>query len=541
MKTFMSSILGQLKEFFAKMSRKDKTRLAILALVVIVLAVATTVILGRTKYTELYRNLNAGEAGAILGALDEMGVPSKAEGDGTILVPEEMASELRMKLSAAGYTAAAPDMTILENANGFGVTDTQSREYVRRQLEWDIARNILKSQKIQDCSVKLVIPDNSSYSFTANKIDASAAVTLTIRGGAQLTQGEAAAIAEIVMASVPGLALDNVRIVDSNWNLYDVGSGAVNVGVDINSQFALEEQAKRQLERQLTYLLAPMFGDGSFSISIGLTLNFDDVLSESIELSPPVPGELDGMAVSMMELYENSRVEGAAEGAPGTDTNGMGSDTPGYPYGELQDGELYNKVLREFNYDMNRLTTQIDKAKGTIKTLSVAIAIDDKAAAGEYSEEVRDLVAKAIGVEDGNISVQRVPFIEHEQAEDMSGASYAKLVNQREILGKIIMWGVILLLGLAVISLIKLIVKSIMVVSQPQVALAGGMGGIDYLADDDDDGEGDGDTRARFGDPDEYPEIELRGKPGNVEQLEKFIDKDPRAVAQLLRNWLSEE
>ena len=112
MKAFVNSIFGQLKEFFAKMSKKDRARLVILSVVVVVLAIAATLILGRTNYTELYRNLNAGEAGAILAALDEMGVPSKAQGDGTILVPEEMASELRMKLSAAGYTAAAPDLSM---------------------------------------------------------------------------------------------------------------------------------------------------------------------------------------------------------------------------------------------------------------------------------------------------------------------------------------------------------------------------------------------------------------------------------------------
>jgi flagellar biosynthesis/type III secretory pathway M-ring protein FliF/YscJ len=36
-------------------------------------------------------------------------------------------------------------------------------------------------------------------------------------------------------------------------------------------------------------------------------------------------------------------------------------------------------------------------------------------------------------------------------------------------------------------------------------------------------------------------ELELKAKAETIDQLEKFIDKNPNAVAQLLRNWLSEE
>jgi flagellar biosynthesis/type III secretory pathway M-ring protein FliF/YscJ len=124
------------------------------------------------------------------------------------------------------------------------------------------------------------------------------------------------------------------------------------------------------------------------------------------------------------------------------------------------------------------------------------------------------------------------------------------------------MWVVILLLGLAFILLIRTIVKGS---KEPQyaqeVALAGG--GVDYLADDDItdltdiDGitdltdltditremYGEGDIMARDLQAGAEPEedLELRKKPSGLEQIERFIDKDPASVAQLLRNWLSDE
>jgi flagellar biosynthesis/type III secretory pathway M-ring protein FliF/YscJ len=37
-----------------------------------------------------------------------------------------------------------------------------------------------------------------------------------------------------------------------------------------------------------------------------------------------------------------------------------------------------------------------------------------------------------------------------------------------------------------------------------------------------------------------YDNINLNPKDNNIQQVEKFIDKSPEAVAQLLRKWLSE-
>ena len=37
------------------------------------------------------------------------------------------------------------------------------------------------------------------------------------------------------------------------------------------------------------------------------------------------------------------------------------------------------------------------------------------------------------------------------------------------------------------------------------------------------------------------PDITERAKSADSEQIERFVDKDPAAVAQLLRNWLTDE
>jgi len=91
---------------------------------------------------------------------------------------------------------------------------------------------------------------------------------------------------------------------------------------------------------------------------------------------------------------------------------------------------------------------------------------------------------------------------------------------------------VILLLGLAFITLVRTIVKTVKPPAEPEPVLADGVMGIDYIAGDDDEVT----DISRF-----EEEVELQTKSTGLEQIERFIDKDPVAVAQLLRNWLTDE
>ncbi len=82
----------------------------------------------------------------------------------------------------------------------------------------------------------------------------------------------------------------------------------------------------------------------------------------------------------------------------------------------------------------------------------------------------------------------------------------------------------IVLIAFLLFSFIKTIFASVRRKQQEDalaMAVAGGM--VDYVTGED--GE----------------IMDLNAKGEGVEQLEKFIDKDPQAVAQLLRNWLSDD
>jgi flagellar M-ring protein FliF len=298
----------------------------------------------------------------------------------------------------------------------------------------------------------------------------------------------------------------------------------------MTQQFELENQFEEQLELQVQNLLTPVYGAGSLEAAASVTLNFDDEVVESVEFSPPIEGETDGIIVSMSELYENSRTVTDAEGTVGTDSNGVG--TVEYPYGTLGEDELYSKVLKEANYEINQTTTQIQRAKGTIRDLSIAILIDSEAIAEDYTENVRSLVSKAIGVSEAYISVERLPFQLTDSEFDAQLAeqnAYIKSVQFKETLNVVLKYAVILALILLAFIFIMSVAKMAMGGRKEETVLATG-GSVDYMADEDVTQE-----------VSQYKDVDLNIKSDGVLQLEKFIEKDPAAVAQLLRNWLSDD
>jgi flagellar M-ring protein FliF len=281
--------------------------------------------------------------------------------------------------------------------------------------------------------------------------------------------------------------------------------------------------------------LTPVFGYSKVKAAVHVKLNFDDVKSEDIKIAPPVDGEEQGMIISMMEQFEAARDDGVAGGIPGTDTNGMGSVE--YPYGELEDGETYRKVLREVNYEMNQTTTQIEKAKGAISELSVGIIVDSTAVDEDYTGAVRRLVANAIGVGESYVSVERLPFREYDSTISEALDSQRELVRSmesRELLNTLIICLTALLLGVALLLLARSIIVGRRRAEQTE-DMDGAGGALDMVADDEN-------LTAESEPADVASALEaLSGRSDSLSELKRFIDAEPETVARLLRNWLVED
>ena len=531
----MGNMLGQIREYFSKMERKSKIRLGILTVIVIVLAIITVSWLSRVNYVTLHTAQSDAEAGEILQSLRDSGEQARVEGR-RILVPENRVQDLRVLLASQGVIGPSGiDLTILESAAGFNISSDHAKQLYDYQIASALTTQLLTYEMIQNAVVTVRSGETSSFAVSQGTREATAAVVLVVRGGAVLSNQQAQAIGELIKGNVPGIKPENISISDNRLNYYPIGDGSVDLGTEIHSRIALRNLLQQQLKVQGEQLLTPIFGMSNLQISASVSLNFDRRVTESVEFFPPIPGEMDGIVRSSSEIYENSRRSDIAEGIPGTDPNAMG--TVEYPYGTLADGYEYARAVLDRNYDINETREIIEHEQGTIESVEIAILIDRETITEDFTAEVTNLVSRGLGIAPGNIAVEHVPFsyrlpsFEELQAE--IDAERARL-EQRELIETILMWAVILLLGIAFISLIKTIVRAIRG-PEPEPLLADGYDGydeggyIDYVADDE------------ISMDDEYDEVQLTTKSSGLEQIERFIDKDPDAVAQLLRNWLTDD
>jgi len=523
-----------IREWLSKLPKVRKIQMAILLVVVITLSIVVVSLLTRTNWVPLQGTGDRTSTANIYTWLSENGYPVESAGN-RVLVPQERLSEIQMVLVDQGFLGASVfDDDILQGATGFGVTDRHAGVLYARQTAQDIRTQVMQNDRVASCLVIVNPGERSPFRTQLTTNQATASVMLTLRGGGRLSQNEAQTVADIVRTAIPGIEYDNITIADSEFFTYRIGEA----GQDIQEVFAqrelLESRLANDLQESVYQLLAPVFGINNLRVQPRVRLNFDKVGIEQIEFSPPVAGETEGIVRSSERLREISRRFLDAEGIPGTDSNAMG--TVEYPYGTLDEADVYRRGIDQHNYEINQTITQIQRQEGVLEYLSIAVNINSEIenVEDDFTDEVIDLVSKAVGAAPNNISVQLLPFAHPDTTwEDAQAAQDAieREARNRWLFETILMYSVIALLVVMVMLLARTIVKAVKPPPEPEpVLIAAGPDGIDMLVGEDDDDE----TK-------EYEEVELHTKSPGLEQIERFIDKDSASVAQLLRNWLSDE
>ena len=523
MGNFLNAVRRQITEFFKNTSKKQKIYFGIGIVAAVAIITVLSLVLGQKEYEVLYTGLDESEAGEIMQKLEDLDVEAKAQGTGTILVLSDNADEVRMSLAAQGYPETGLNYDIFGDSSSLGTTDLQTQTYLQYQLQENLRSTILKLNRIEDCVVIVNTPTESLFVLSGDETQASASVMVEVKGGGTLTSEEVQAIAHLVLKSVSGLALENISIVDTAMNLYDVTGEAEEEYT--TTQYELTQMTKETLEQQVLSVLTPVFGKDNVSAAVNVVLNFDKETISSVEFDTPIENSDDGLAVSMEELYEKTQGDGDAEGTAGTDSNGITLSEYVYQDADIEDFET---ISRAVNYELNELQTQIVKQQGSIEELSVAVLLNSGFSDEDYSENIISLVSKAIGVADEHVSVESLPFMatEEEGASDVLNehASMLDGLKQKELVKTLI-------IAVTIVLLVILVLKFLYAMFRNKVPgeLAVISAGEGAMLEDNSITE------------DELMEITTESKSRSKDKIENFVDKNPAAAAQLLRNWLLDD
>src|SRR5690606_35805869 len=193
--------------------------------------------------------------------------------------------------------------------------------------------------------------------------------------------------------SVPGLSVDAVRIVDQHGRLLSQPDSVNSDRLD------LQARMEAKLRSQVAQLLTPMLGEGNFSSEIQIELDMSEVTSARESY------DKDG-AIRRETQQESQTVGGAAVGVPGVLSNTPPADPeaqPGAPTGGAA-GAAQPPTTGESSatrtYELGREVAVSNNTPGSVKRLSVAVALSKEAMQGTSPAEltkIEELIAAAVG------------------------------------------------------------------------------------------------------------------------------------------------
>jgi flagellar M-ring protein FliF len=339
----------------------------------------------------LFSGLEGRDASAVTAKLDGMSVPYDIKDGGTILVPADQVTKLRMALAQDNLPAAGVGYEIFDKSDAFGATAFVQNINRLRALEGELARSIQTIEGIESARVHLVVPERQI--FSRDEQTPSASVVLKTRG--QMEHGQVQAIQHLVAAAVASLNPDRVAIIDDRGNL--LAGGDEKSGPDAIAQG--EEQHTTDFEDRLRTriesIVGSVVGAGHARVQVTADMNFNHT-SETSETFDP-----DSKVVrSTQTVEQNSSDTNAASNAVS-----VASALPNQPAPGAADSTKSNSGRTEetTNYEISKTTKTSTVDGGVVKHLSVAVVVDG-AKDGTYKprtpaemKQIEALVKSAMG------------------------------------------------------------------------------------------------------------------------------------------------
>ncbi|BEP29382.1 flagellar basal-body MS-ring/collar protein FliF [Helicovermis profundi] len=511
---FLNRIRTQMNDFFSTMDKKRRYLIIGGAIVFVLIFAAVIILLTRVNYVTLAQNVTVSEASSITAALDKDGIKWKDQNTTTILVDKNQLSKAKMSLSVQGVLNQK-DFTWTDAfaSNSLTMTSEEKDKMFLIAKASALEQAIEFLDGIDEAVVQLFIPSDSAYLLTDDS-ESKASVILKVKNGSTLSQPQVDGIVMILVNSVKGLKKNNVSIID-NTGVELNKSGVYDDGYVASSQFDLTKSVETRLQDRITEFLSSLYGKNNVKVMATVTLDFDSKDTSTKVFSPPIEGETNGMVRSMSQITEDVKNGDTGAGAPGTDTN---TTTTNYAASDTGTSG-YNKASKTLNYELNEISTQISKAKGQIKEISIGVVVNtdalvDNKLTDAHKNELKSLVSAVSGFDAKVVEVQARKFADPNAGYDLV-SSMATTTNGVPIWLFGVIVASLLIGGLVIFVLLRR--KGKEKEEQLQKEMEEQIQELEEI-------------------PSEYED-----KSSPKYQIEKFIDSSPEAVAQLLRAWINEE
>lgn len=346
----------------------------------------------------LYSSLSDSERAKVVETLERGGIDYTIDNStGVLTVSEDDLYRARMLVASDGGIAAPEGASEMLDAIPLGSSRTLEGERLRLARERELMLTIREIDGIESVRVHLATPERSVFVRDASA--PSASIMLRLVSGRTLGQGQVEAIVNLVSGSVPGMAPGAVRVVDQNGRLLSAPREAELDGLLLRREF------ESKLNEQVSALLTPLLGEGNFSSQVQAELDLSEVTAarESYDKEGVVRSETERSAKRLGGSDAVGGVPGVTANTPPADAEVVdgppeareSDNTAAVPGGE-------SDVAIRRDYEVGREVAVTSTGPGSVKKLSVAVAVSDealKAAAPLTAEKLQSLVSAAVGAD----------------------------------------------------------------------------------------------------------------------------------------------
>lgn len=415
----------------------DGQKLGMLALIVVTI-IAATFFLSKAMepdWVVLYSDLNEINALSIVENMKKNGYQYKVSEDKkTILVPSSIRDDMRLFVAENDLIKNGDTGFELLDDMQLGSTDFKNKLTKQRIFQGEITRAIERIQGIRYAKVQLAEPERSIFEDTDEKPTAS--VILVLEPGYKIKSSQVKAIKNLVAYSVPRLTPEQVFITDQKGNVLSDETSKNSTDME-----SFKSNLEKQTAQKVSAVLEKIVGKGNVSVQVNADIDFNSAKA-TIESYIPLADKDKGVLVSSqteVETYENPNIVPNSTVVNQRNLN-------------------YSKQKTAVNYNVSKEVKQVIYAPGTIKRLSIAVAVN-KILTDAEKDEIKNLVVSASGVDYSRGDVISVSGLQFEGAvSDKKATEELTKQYQREQVVELITSSVIPLIVVFILGLFALII-----------------------------------------------------------------------------------
>lgn len=532
----LKEIPTRIVEFWKKYSGRQKTIIiAVICLVLLAIGIVAYLV-SRPTYSRFQEFDRLEDARTMASALEEQGIKFKTSNEGkTIYVQQSDMTDAFYAMSDnnlvdTGYT--------WDKAFDNSMSTTESEKSQKRilALQSEIQKSLVQYSFIKDADVFIEVPERT-YSILdeEEKTSITALISVSEEKKKELTSDTAQALAGW-LANTVGTDVGHVIINDTEGNCIYNGATADSLGGSLAGG-ATEycEKLRETIASNITKLLVKSGYDDIQVGTQGIRFNMNKVETLS-KIYTVAEGREYGYPTNLY-TYKQQGGTGSS-GEPGTGSNdddtdymmnyNLGSsntldieklqncltnetienikqETPAIQY---EDSSLGIVALRYVVHDEEQL-----EASGALDNMTFEeyMAANSERTAVTLSDEDINLIAQATGVDAAKISVMayEVPKFVEKTEESRSISDYLMIILAVLIIALLIY---VVIRGTAPVKVAE---------EEPELS-------VEQLL-------------ATTKENQSLDDIEFSDKSETRKMIEKFVDENPEAVAQLLRNWLNDD